>query len=92
VFHLAPTATRMHAHVMHASKPMGTSSSAPEQIATIYTFIWTFKIYLNEVLLLHVKRIKPRAIYALSIITVLMSTPNDSSSLMMSTFCIVSFR
>lgn len=32
VFHLAPTATRMHAHVMHASKPMGTSSSAPEQI------------------------------------------------------------
>lgn len=31
VFHLVPTATPMHAHVMHASKPMGTSSSAPEQ-------------------------------------------------------------
>jgi hypothetical protein len=59
VFQLAPTATRMHAHVTHASKPMGTGSSAPEQMERDHMNAWTFKIGLNKIPDLY--------IYALSI-------------------------
>lgn len=44
VFHLVPMATRTLAHVMLASKPMETSSSALE-LSTREKENWTFKIH-----------------------------------------------